>query len=45
MGDWSLDNSHGYVWSDLIRRLVSPYEMNPLNINPLRNTPGKKKGR
>ncbi len=37
MGDWSLDNSPSYVWSDLLSRVVSPYEMNPLNINPLRD--------
>ncbi|RUR33349.1 patatin-like phospholipase family protein [Vreelandella andesensis] len=36
-GNWSLDNSPGYVAMDLLSRLVSPYQMNPLNINPLRD--------
>ncbi|CAH1041779.1 patatin-like phospholipase family protein [Halomonas sp. TD01] len=36
-GNWSLDHSPGYVAMDLLSRLVSPYQMNPLNINPLRD--------
>ncbi|MDH3689614.1 MAG: patatin-like phospholipase family protein [Gammaproteobacteria bacterium] len=36
-GDWSLDNSPGYLWFDLVSRMASPYEMNPLNMNPLRD--------
>lgn len=35
-GNWSLDNSPGYIAMDLMSRLVSPYQFNPLNINPLR---------
>jgi NTE family protein len=36
-GDWSLDTSPGYVWFDHLTRLVSPYMLNPLNHNPLRD--------
>jgi NTE family protein len=35
-GNWSLDNSPGYIWLDLMNRLASPYDTNPLGINPLR---------
>ncbi|GGW46284.1 patatin-like phospholipase family protein [Vreelandella hamiltonii] len=37
IGNWSLDNSPGYVAMDLMTRLVSPYQLNPLNLNPLRD--------
>jgi len=36
-GGWNLDNSPTYAWFDLMSRLVSPYQINPLNINPLRD--------
>ncbi|TYC53646.1 patatin-like phospholipase family protein [Rhodobacterales bacterium] len=36
MGQWSLDNSPSYLLFDLMSRFASPYEFNPLNINPLR---------
>ncbi len=36
-GNWSLDDSPGYVWFDLMSRLASPYETNPLKLNPLRD--------
>ncbi|MEE4295739.1 MAG: patatin-like phospholipase family protein [Wenzhouxiangella sp.] len=36
-GDWSLDNSPGYLFFDVVSRLASPYELNPLNLNPLRD--------
>lgn len=36
-GNWSLDMSPGYVWMDLMSRLASPYDVNPLRINPLRD--------
>lgn len=36
-GNWSLDHSPGYIAMDLMSRLVSPYQFNPLNINPLRD--------
>ncbi|MEL6586291.1 MAG: patatin-like phospholipase family protein [Pseudomonadota bacterium] len=37
MGSWSLDNSPGYVMMDLVNRMASPYDLNPLGINPLRD--------
>jgi len=36
-GDWSLENSPGFVISQFTRQLASPYQFNPLNINPLRD--------
>jgi NTE family protein len=36
-GNWSLDASPGYIWLDLLNRLASPYDTNPLQINPLRD--------
>lgn len=35
-GDWSLDLSLGYFFFDAFTRMVSPYEFNPLNVNPLK---------
>ncbi|MEM7463796.1 MAG: patatin-like phospholipase family protein [Pseudomonadota bacterium] len=37
LGNWSLDRSPGVVLMDVLSRLVSPYDFNPLGINPLRN--------
>ena len=37
MGNWSLDTSPALIMFDLISRLVSPYDFNPLNINPLKD--------
>jgi NTE family protein len=34
-GSWNLDQSPGYLFFDLLGRLASPYDLNPLNINPL----------
>ena len=36
-GNWSLDANPGYVWMDLLTRMASPYDLNPMDINPLRN--------
>lgn len=36
-GNWSLDMSPGYLMSDVITRFYSPYDYNPLNLNPLRS--------
>lgn len=36
-GDWSMTNSWSYHVSDTLTRLFSPYQWNPLNINPLRD--------
>lgn len=35
-GNWSLDNNPGFVFFDFLSRLASPYQLNPLNLNPLR---------
>ncbi len=37
MGNWSLDSSPSYIFFDLLGRLASPYELNPLNLNPLQD--------
>ncbi|MEO0760985.1 MAG: patatin-like phospholipase family protein, partial [Pseudomonadota bacterium] len=37
LGNWSLDTSPGYLTMDLLSRIASPYETNPLNLNPLRD--------
>lgn len=36
MGNWSLNNSPSYTAFDLLSRVASPYQLNPLGINPLR---------
>jgi len=33
---WNLDHSPGYLFSDIYSRLLSPYQSNPLNWNPLK---------
>jgi len=35
MGNWSLEFSPGYHFADALSRVASPYQLNPLNINPL----------
>jgi NTE family protein len=37
LGRWTLDFSPGYIMFDLIGRLVSPYQLNPLDLNPVRS--------
>lgn len=37
MGSWSLDHSIGYMAFDMMSRLISPYELNPGNYNPMRD--------
>ena len=37
MGRWSLDSSPAYILTDLMSRMLSPYDLNPLGVNPLRN--------
>ena len=37
LGRWSLDYSPGYLAVDFLSRVASPYQLNPLNINPLRD--------
>ena len=36
MGRWTLDTSPAYIAMDLMSRLLSPYDLNPLAYNPLR---------
>jgi NTE family protein len=36
LGRWSLDSSPAYLVFDLMTRLLSPYHLNPLDLNPLR---------
>ncbi|GAA0785842.1 patatin-like phospholipase family protein [Roseibium denhamense] len=37
LGEWSLDHSPSYLFFDVLSRFASPYEFNPVNINPLRD--------
>jgi NTE family protein len=36
LGRWTLDASPGFWTVDILTRFYSPYDFNPLNINPLR---------
>lgn len=36
MGIWDLEHSPTYMYFDLLSRLISPYQFNPMNIHPLR---------
>lgn len=36
-GNWSLESSPNYLFFDHLSRIFSPYELNPLNLNPLRD--------
>ena len=35
--NYSLDHSPGYLMFDIMSRFASPYDLNPLNLNPLRD--------
>ena len=37
LGQYSLDASPGYLFFEGLSRVLSPYQLNPLNINPLRD--------
>ncbi len=37
MGSWNLDYSPAFHIFDLVTRMASPYALNPLNINPLKD--------
>lgn len=41
LGGHNLDLSPGYIFFDMISRFASPYDFNPLDINPLRDTMGE----
>lgn len=36
-GSWSMENSPTYLFMDHLSRVFSPYELNPMDINPLRD--------
>ncbi|MEM9724579.1 MAG: patatin-like phospholipase family protein [Pseudomonadota bacterium] len=36
-GRWSRHFSPGYMWLDTLSRAFSPYELNPMQLNPLRD--------
>lgn len=36
LGRWTLDSSPFFIASDLMTRLLSPYDLNPNGVNPLR---------
>ncbi|TAM00234.1 MAG: patatin-like phospholipase family protein [Paraburkholderia sp.] len=36
LGRWTLDHSPVYLAFDMMARVISPYDMNPASINPLR---------
>lgn len=36
LGRWTLDTSPAYILTDLVSRLLSPYDLNPTDYNPLR---------
>jgi NTE family protein len=38
LGKGGLDFSPGYVFMDALSRMFSPYQLNPTNMNPLRDT-------
>ncbi|CCE09328.1 conserved hypothetical protein [Bradyrhizobium sp. STM 3843] len=36
LGRWSIDTSPAYIFTDLMSRVLSPYDLNPFGFNPLR---------
>jgi NTE family protein len=36
-GNWNLDHSPALLIAEIVQRLTSPYQFNPLDINPLRD--------
>jgi NTE family protein len=36
-GSWNIDGSPAALWLDQLSLLVSPYQLNPLNLSPLRD--------
>ncbi|HNB28402.1 MAG TPA: patatin-like phospholipase family protein [Alphaproteobacteria bacterium] len=37
MGNKSLENSPAFLWLEMMTRMASPYQLNPVNYNPLRD--------
>lgn len=40
-GSWSLDSSLSYLYFNMLQRVASPYDLNPLDYNPLRDLVGE----
>ncbi|MCR9257090.1 MAG: patatin-like phospholipase family protein [Alphaproteobacteria bacterium] len=38
---WNLDHSPAYFFLDTLTRIFSPYQLNPMNVNPLREILGE----
>ena len=36
-GNWNLDKSPAAMWWDMVGRMFSPYDLNPFNLDPLRD--------
>lgn len=36
-GHWNIENTPGFLWLDWLSKVSSPYETNPLDLNPLRD--------
>ena len=39
---WNVDSSPAFMWADAVTRMFSPYQINPLNLNPLRDILGSR---
>ena len=37
LGNWNIDKTPGAVWFDMMSRVFSPADLNPLHLNPLRD--------
>jgi NTE family protein len=37
LGQWNIEQTPGYLWLEWMSRVASPYETNPLDLNPLRD--------
>lgn len=37
VGSWNMDSSPAYLYMDFLTRTLSPYDLNPLSLNPLRD--------
>jgi len=37
LGNWNIDKTPGAIWFDLMSRMFSPSDFNPLHLNPLRD--------
>jgi NTE family protein len=37
LGVWSMDNSPGLMFMEMMQNFISPYDLNPTNINPIKS--------